>query len=112
MQNAQNEDDWSSFFLSNLNWPKLEKNALVLCSFEYTTVPWMPDSLQNVSHPHWAVDVQQYVDTKFKQGWIGRGGPIAWPEGPRLDSFRFLYMRLCENLYVFLFRYNLYFQRK
>jgi len=28
---------------------------------------------------HWAKDVRTFMDSKFPNKWIGRGGPIPWP---------------------------------
>lgn len=34
---------------------------------------------QDGAPPHYAVQVRQYLNDKFGNKWIGRGGPIQWP---------------------------------
>ena len=34
---------------------------------------------QDGAPPHYATQVRSYLDRKFGDRWIGRGGPVAWP---------------------------------
>ena len=34
---------------------------------------------QGGAPPHYGSDVREYLDTKYPDGWIGRGGKISWP---------------------------------
>ena len=34
---------------------------------------------QDGAPPHYAVPVRQYLDKKYPNKWMGRGGPILWP---------------------------------
>ena len=29
--------------------------------------------------PHWGLQVRAFLNDKFLERWIGRGGPAAWP---------------------------------
>jgi hypothetical protein len=35
--------------------------------------------MQDGAPPHFALNVKQFLNEEFPNGWIGRGGPIAWP---------------------------------
>lgn len=34
---------------------------------------------QDGAPPHFEIHVRQYLNEKFGERWIGRGGPVAWP---------------------------------
>jgi hypothetical protein len=34
---------------------------------------------QDGATPHWALNVREFLNEKFPNRWIGRGGPIPWP---------------------------------
>ena len=34
---------------------------------------------QDGAPPHFRITVRSYLDEKFGERWIGRGGPTAWP---------------------------------
>ncbi|GFX14633.1 uncharacterized protein TNCV_4016311 [Trichonephila clavipes] len=41
---------------------------------------------------HFSIDVRAHLQVTFPGGWIGRGGPIAWPaRSPDLSSLDFSY---------------------
>ena len=42
---------------------------------------FQPHSLfqQDEAPPHWGKKVREFLDQKFSNRWIGRGGPIFWP---------------------------------
>ena len=34
---------------------------------------------QDGAPAHFALDVREYLNNIFPNGWIGRGGPVQWP---------------------------------
>ena len=40
--------------------------------------------------PHWGLQVRAFLNDKFLERWIGRGGPAAWPpRSPDINSLDF-----------------------
>ena len=49
--------------------------------------------------PHFGVNVRQYLDQRFPQRWIGRGGPVAWPaRSPDLNPLDFFLWGYLKSL--------------
>ena len=57
---------------------------------------------QDGASPHWALAVRAKLTQMFKEKWIGREGPIAWParspDLSKLDSFFWGFMK--ERIYL------------
>jgi len=48
---------------------------------------------------HWATKVRSWLDGKFPERWIGRGGPVAWPpRSPDLTPPDFFLWGYIKNL--------------
>jgi len=46
--------------------------------------------MQDGAHPHFSCFVNDVLNEKFPDAWIGRGGPIPWPpRNPDLSSLDF-----------------------
>lgn len=58
--------------------------------------------MQDGAPPHWAREVRSWLDMKFPERWIGRGGPVDWP--PRSPDLTpcdfFLWGVLKEKVYA------------
>ena len=56
---------------------------------------------QNSAPPHYRHIVREYLDRKFPNRWIGRGGPISWPpRSPDLTACDFfLWGYLNDTIY-------------
>lgn len=51
---------------------------------------------------HFALRVRQYLDRKYGEKWIGRGGPIAWPpRSPDLNPLDFFFWGYLKNFVYF-----------
>lgn len=45
---------------------------------------------QDGASPHYSIAVRAYLDERFPEKWIGRGGPVAWPaRSPDLTKLDF-----------------------
>ena len=43
------------------------------------------------AHPHWGLQVRAFLNDKFLERCIGKGGPAAWhPRSPDINSLDFL----------------------
>ena len=55
-------------------------------------IPLMTRSLMYFQHdrapPHYTRLVRDYLNESFRNRWVGRGGPVAWP--PRSPDLRLL----------------------
>lgn len=53
---------------------------------------------QDGASPHWTIIVRNYLNERFNNRWIGRGGPVEWPpRSPDLTSLDFYLWGFLKN---------------
>ena len=54
----------------------------------------------NGTPPHFSLAVRDHLDQRFRQQWIGRGGPIVWhPRSPDLTPLYYLWSHMKSLIY-------------
>lgn len=73
--------------LNGLVIPKLEQLGLIDCYFQQDGAP-----------PHFSRNVKNYLNERFPNKWIGRGGPVEWaPRSPDLTVLDFFAWGFIKN---------------
>jgi hypothetical protein len=53
---------------------------------------------QGGAPPHFLKEMVDFLNRKFPEKWVGRGGPITWPpRSPHLTPFNFFFWGYIKN---------------